>query len=347
MKIFCRRLSIVLLLIVCCVAAAPSLDVGLFGSFGALDSLKVEPDASPDAQSMLDELSWEVGPFKVKSEPYDSGGNRTLADALVTFASPKPDGDAVNDKVVMEWFVARNGQGEPIEAPAMLVLHILDGRMTVARLIARTFAFSGTHAFVLHLPHYGRRRASNYHDDDAPFLVRVHQGVSDARRAKDAIAALPYIEQDRIGVQGTSLGAFVAAMSASMDRAFDPVFITLGGADIHGMLTQGQRDSKKVRQRLEQQGYGGDALKQLAWRVEPSRIAHRLDPQRTWLYSAEDDQVIPAANARVLAKTARLDAEHHIWMTGNHYTCALHLPRITAHMTRMITAADNDKDPEQ
>lgn len=347
MKIFCRRLSVVSLLIVCCVAAAPSSDAKLFGSFDAVDSLKVEPDASPDAQSMLDELSWEAEPFKVKSEPYDSRGNRTVADALLTFASPKPDGDKVNDQVVMEWFVARDRQGEPIEAPAMLVLHILDGRMRVARLIARTFAFSGTHAFVLHLPHYGRRRAPDYHDEDAPFLVRIHQGVSDARRARDAIAALPYVNKDRIGIQGTSLGAFVTAMSASMDRAFDPVFITLGGADIYGMLVHGKRDTEKIRQRLEQQGYGGDVLKQMAWRVEPSRIAHRLDPQRTWLYSAEDDQVVPAANARVLAKTASLDAEHHIWLTGNHYTCAIHLPWITAHMTRMITAADHDENAEQ
>ena len=325
-----------LLLALACVSAAPVTTGGLFGTFDARDSLHIEPDPSEDAQALLDELAWPADAFQVVCRANKSRGNDRLADALVTFPSPRPNGDEVNDRVVMEWYAARDKHGRPVKAPAMVVLHILDGRMHVARLIARTFAFSGTHAFVLHLPHYGRRRAPDFRDADAHFLVRVQQGVADARRAHDAVAALPYVNGDRIGIQGTSLGGFVTATTAAIDAAFDPVFITLAGADIHGMLLHGQRDSKTVRRHLEQAGYVGEKLRRLAWRVEPSRLAHRLDPASTWLFSAEDDQVVPAANARALAAAAALEPDHHVWFSGNHYTCAIHLPRMTAHMARVI-----------
>ena len=333
-----KRIVSVVLLAVLCVAASPPARQGLFGEFAARDSLHIKPDASADAQAMLDDLAWPAGPFQVLCQEIEGGGDDRFADALVTFPSPRPSGDEVNDRVVMEWYAARDKQGQPVDASAMLVLHILDGRMRVARLIARTFAFSGTHAFVLHLPHYGRRRGPEFNDQKVPLLVRLRQGVADARRARDAIAALPHVRGDSIGIQGTSLGSFVTSMSAALDDAFDPVFITLGGADIHGMLLHGQRDSAKVREHLERSGYVGAKLRDLAWRVEPSRLAHRLNPECTWLYSAKDDQVVPAANARALADAARLTPEHHLWLSGNHYTCAIHLPWLTAHMTRIIRA---------
>ena len=223
---------------------------GLFGTFGARDTLNVEDETSDDARQMLDELAWESEDFEVVCQAADDHGY-----ALVTFPSPKPSGDAVNDRVVMEWYVARDKAGQPVKAPAMLVLHILDGRMKVARLIARTFAFSGTHAFVMHLPQYGQRRGSRSRDDVSQILARVHQGIADARRARDAIAALPQVENDQIGIEGTSLGGFVTSVTAAIDDAFDPVFIVLAGADVHGILVNGQKDSKKVRQRLAEAGY--------------------------------------------------------------------------------------------
>ena len=332
----CTRIIPAALAALLCLAAAPAAGELLFGTFDARDSLHIEPDASADAQAMLDDLAWQAEPFQVLCQADEGHGDESGPDALVTFPSPYPSGDAVNDRVVMEWYAARDKQGRPLDTSAMLVLHILDGRMYVARLIARTFAFSGTHAFVLHLPHYGRRRGPDFREREAPFLARVRQGVVDARRARDAIAALPHVRSERIGIQGTSLGGFVTSITAAIDAAFDPVFITLGGADIHGMLLHGRRDSEKVRRHLEEAGYVGEKLRALAWAVEPSRLAHRLNPQCTWLYSAKDDQVVPAANARTLATAAGLAPAHHVWLSGDHYTCAIHLPRVTAHMARVI-----------
>ena len=64
--------------------------------------------------------------------------------------------------------------------------------------------------------------------------------------------------------------------------------------------------------------------------IDPIRVAHRLDPERTWLYTAMFDQVVPAENGAALGKAAGLDQNHHSWLPGGHYTAALFIPRILA-----------------
>ncbi len=84
------------------------------------------------------------------------------------------------------------------------------------------------------------------------------------------------------------------------------------------------------------------------WQIEPTRVAHRLDPQRTWLFSAEKDQVVPLENAEALAQAARLDDAHHIRVRGNHYTVIVYFPVILQQVTdqiRRLSAAANR--PEQ
>ncbi len=305
----------------------------LFGTFKANDSFQVQMNLSAESQEMLSNITWLPRSFEVVSVEDDRA-----AEALVTFDSPRPSGNPINDRVVMEWYAARNHEGKIIEAPAMLVLHILDGKMRVARLIARSFSFQGIHAFVMHLPYYGLRRSGKQGKDPENVLNRIQQGISDARRGRDAIASLPYVQHGSIGIQGTSLGSFVTSVAAGMDRAFDPVFMILGGADIHGILRSAMGEAQDIREALEKNGYTNEKIKRLAWKIEPSRLAHRLNPNRTWLFSAKDDQVVPAANARVLAKAAHLTPAHHIWLSGNHYTCAIHLPRLITQMVQIIKA---------
>ncbi len=307
-------------------------------NFAAQDTLQVQVAETADARDMLRNLVWTPQPFAVTRTAGEQG-----CDWLVSFPSPRPQGDQINDRVVMEWYAAMDEKGKPIKAPAMVIVHILDGRMLVARTIARTFAFNGIHSFVIHLPYYGRRRPPGHADDFAAMPARWKQGIADVRRGKDAVAALPHVNKQRIGLQSTSLGGFVATVAGSVDNAFDPVFLVLAGADLHGMFLNGERDTAKIRAQLAHAGFTPDNLRQFVWQVEPSRVANRLDPRRTWLFSAIDDTVVPAANARVLAETARLDEQHHIWLTGDHYTCAMHLPRITMDMINTIQQSPREQ----
>ena len=262
-------------------------------------------------------------------------------DALVRFASPVDTGDAINDLVAMEWYAPRDQQQQVLPGPAVVVLHESDPGMHVGRIMARSLRTKGIHAFLLQLPHYGLRNSGQSRVDASRFLVRMRQGVADARRARDAIAVLPNIKTDRIAIQGTSLGGFVASLSASLDNAFAGTYLVLSGGDLHSMLLNGKKDSAAIRQRLAAAGFTGEKLKELLWNAEPLRIAHRMDPQRTWLYSAIDDSVVPIHNANLLARRVSLDDEHHVVMSGNHYTAAIHLPFVISHIAAGINREDD------
>ncbi|MDH3585267.1 MAG: hypothetical protein OER86_13770, partial [Phycisphaerae bacterium] len=80
-------------------------------------------------------------------------------------------------------------------------------------------------------------------------------------------------------------------------------------------------------------------------RIEPVHVAHRLDPKRTWLFSAFADQVVPAANARALAAAIGLDNSHHHWISGDHYTAVLNLPWMIRRMARTIHG-EGDQSPK-
>ncbi|MFG0316133.1 MAG: dienelactone hydrolase family protein, partial [Planctomycetota bacterium JB042] len=247
----------------------------------------VAPPPEATEQEMLANAAYRRTTFDLSIGPPTGP-----SDATVRFPSPKPRGDVRNDTVVLEWYRAVCSDEEG-PAPAMLVLHILNGRMRVARSVAQAFRLNGIHAFVMHMPDYGERGDARYRLKVERFEERTWQAVADARRARDVIAALPGVDGERIGLQGTSLGAFTGSLVASVDRAFDPVFLVLGGGDLPSMFEFGQRDTAKIRAQFLRAGFDLDALKATVRAVDPARLAHRLDPARTWLWSAASDQVVP------------------------------------------------------
>jgi hypothetical protein len=163
----------------------------------------------------------------------------------------------------------------------------------------------------------------------------MRQGIADVRRARDAIAAIPDLP-GHIAIQGTSLGGFVTTTAASLDTCFDSVFIFLAGADLYSMLQSGQQDTAKLRERLAEAGFTDDRLRELLWHSEPSRTAGRLDPARTWQYTAAYDDVVPLANALRLCEAANLPADHHFQFPGGHYTSIIYLPAVLDHIEQQI-----------
>ncbi|MBI1309944.1 hypothetical protein GC176_01455 [bacterium] len=298
----------------------------------ARDSLNCRADSNADAQACLTGLSWPVQEFDVSIQP----AKENRGDALVRFPSPIDTGNAQNDRVALEWYAARDESDKVIVAPAVVVVHESGSGMTVGRLFARGFQQRGLHAFLLHLPHYGERRAGERPRDADNLVASIRQAVADVRRARDAISVLPDVDASNISLQGTSLGGFVSATTAGLDRGYHGVFLMLAGGDLFDVIQHGKRDSAKVRERLEAAGLTGERLKELVYHIEPNRLAHRYNANRTWLYSGTRDTVVPPRSSESLAKAAGLTTTHHIRMTADHYSGIIYLPFVLNHITKKI-----------
>jgi cephalosporin-C deacetylase-like acetyl esterase len=168
-------------------------------------------------------------------------------------------------------------------------------------------------------------------------LPALQQAIADVRRARDAVAALPMVDRSVIGVQGTSLGGFVTATVAGLDHGYDRAFILLAGGNLHEVVLHGARDAAKVREKLAAAGVTDEQIKEAARQVEPLRLAHRIDPAATWLYTGKFDEVVPPNCSRALAQAASLPAGHHIELGVGHYSGILYLPLIVQEIYQRMT----------
>lgn len=312
--------------------SAQGLTAPIGQSFTAQDSLAEPDDASADAQQCLEGLCWKSATFTVQClEPAAED-----VTATIRFPSPRPLGNATNDLVAMEWYAAVDGRGELRKAPAVVVVHESGSSMPVGRMIARGLRERGLHAMMLQLPFYGLRRPQGEKPQRQNFASLISQGIADARRAHDAVAVLPGVQSDRIGLLGVSLGGFVSATTAGLDRAYDPAVVMLAGGDLPTLIEHGERETAEVREMLARQGITGEALHELLNRIEPNRLAHRIGPQRLWLYSATRDTVVPPSHAESFAQAAGLEEGHHIRMLATHYSGIIYLPAILDRVAAVV-----------
>lgn len=295
-------------------------------AIAARDTLAPPPGRDAKTAARIHGLVYPTGAFHVERDP----APHPYFDRLVRFPSPHPAGEPALDTVTMEWRYARHG-GEPIAggAPAVVVIHSIQPGMLVGRTVAHQLADRGRHAFVLQLPGYGSRLPDAARWSPVRAMERGRQAVADARRARDAVAALPGIADEGVTLVGISLGGYVAATAAALEpAAWSEVYLVASGADVMTVLTHGERDAARMARRLALAGYRTNTLRLLVDDVEPTPLLHRLDPQRTHLIRPIHDRVVPPASYDALIHAAELPASNvHRW-EANHYTLMLHLPRL-------------------
>ncbi|MFV0445146.1 MAG: C45 family autoproteolytic acyltransferase/hydrolase [Planctomycetaceae bacterium] len=321
---------------------AVSADVPIPRRFHARDTLDTGDEPNPDAAQCLAGLCWPRSEFEVELQPVvDDQG-----DALVRFPSARPSGDARNDLVAMEWYQAGDPQGNLVPAPAVVVVHESGRKMVVGRMIARMLRAKGVHTFLLQLPYYGERRGPTGRPSGAAMVAGMRQAIADARRARDAIAVLPNIQADHISLQGTSLGGFVAATAAGLDHGYDNVIILLAGGNLYNVLMEGQKDAAKFRTELTRTGLTDEQVQSLLREIEPLRLAHRINSDRTWLFSGKYDDVVPPQSSHALATAAKLNGSHHTELLANHYSGIVLLPFIVQQMAEIVNGSPATTDAQ-
>jgi dienelactone hydrolase len=205
-----------------------------------------------------------------------------------------------------------------------VVLHILDGRFIVARMVCMSLANAGLDALLVKLPFYGPRRPPNVGSpakDPERFRLLVFQGIADTRRAAALLAGLATTEPGGVGLCGVSLGGFVAALTAGIDGNFERAAFVLAGGELDRVMTTGARETRRLQARFAELGLEGEGLRAWLRPMDPCTFAPRLRSCDVLMVNVAGDEVVPAASARALARDAG-DREI-VWFEGDQHTALL------------------------
>ena len=269
-------------------------------------------------------FDWSMTPIA------DASGGAVLA---VEFPTPMPSPVKRNNTVHCEYFPAVG----PPRRPAVIVLHILDGRFLLARAICRTLRLAGVSALLVKMPYYGPRHPKDRavldalaRDPDQAVGVAV-QAVADIRRAARWLSARPNVDPDRIGLCGVSLGGFAAALAGGVDGRFDRVAIVLAGGNIDAVVIGPAREVRAVREQILRRKWSPATLRSILAPIEPMTYASRLKASRVLMVASKRDTIVPPACAEALARAcgARIT-----WRPAGHYSMIVYLPQTLVQLVK-------------
>jgi len=259
-------------------------------------------------------FDWQMKPLATSSAVY-----------AVTFPSPLVTAVESNNTVHCEYFVAQQGG----KRPAVIVLHILDGKFIAERLVSGCLAASGTHALLLKMPYYGPRRPPEWKgrmtDDVEMLSAGLQQAIVDVRRAALWLSTRPEVDPQALGLVGISLGGFVAASSAGVDGNFPRVMVVLAGGDLVKVLDNKSREVVAIREAAAKKGWDSAKLRELLKPVEPLTYASRLKNTKVLMISSKEDEVVPGECAQALATASGATVQ---WYDATHYTLVQALPTL-------------------
>lgn len=254
----------------------------------------------------------------------------------VTFPSPVESEHAENNTVHCEYYHPI----KPGRYPATIVLDITGGDQSLSRLIATYLAQNNVSALFVQMAYYGPRRPPGsklrlLSTNIPQTMAAVRQTVLDIRVAAAWLASRPEVDPGRIGILGTSLGSFMAALTAETEPRFDRVVILLGGGGLVDAFYD-HPQARPYRRMYELFGGTKDKVKELLAPVDPLTMADRLRGRNVLMMCASRDEIVPPSAAKALwEKMARPKI---LWYDTTHYGAVLFIPRILPEVVRHLAA---------
>ena len=241
----------------------------------------------------------------------------------LTFPSPVESPCKENNTVHAEYYRPK-GKGP---FPCVIVLDITAGDQSLSRLIATHLAQNHIGGLFVQMAYYGPRRPKDSRlrllSADVPHTIEaVRQTVLDLRRATAWMAARPEVDAGRLGIRGTSLGSFVAALTAEMEPRLRRVAVLLGGGGFVDAYYDDPR-ARPVRRVWEALGGTREQAAKLIAPVDPLTCAANLKDRRVLILAASRDDIVPPKMAEALWKAS--GRQKIVWYPCTHYGAALYL----------------------
>jgi dienelactone hydrolase len=254
----------------------------------------------------------------------------------LTFPSPVRTPHAENNTVHAEYYLPREAR----RVPAVIVLDVTAGDQSLSRTLSTWLAQNGVAALFVQMAYYGPRRPPGSKlrllmPDVAHTLGAIRQTVLDLRVAAAWLASRPEVDAGRLGILGTSLGSFLAALAAEMEPRLGRVALLLGG----GGVVEGYYDHPKAapyRRVYEALGGSKEALARVVAPADPITRAANLRDRRLLMVCARHDEVVPPKMAKALWEAA--GRQKIVWYDCGHYTAVLYLVPAFDHVLKHFTA---------
>jgi dienelactone hydrolase len=190
------------------------------------------------------------------------------------------------------------------------------------------------------MAYYGRRRPPGsdlrlLSPDLARTASAVRQTVLDLRLAAAWMESRPEIDARRLGILGTSLGSFMAALAAEMEPKLGRVALLLGG----GGLVDGYYDDPHAapyRTVFEALGGKKETLAKLVGPYDPITCAANLKGHKLLMLEALHDEVVPPRMGEDLWRASGEQEIH--WYNCGHYTSVIYVADALEHVVQLFGA---------
>jgi dienelactone hydrolase len=246
------------------------------------------------------------------------------------YPSPVVSATPENNTVHAEYYVPK-GKGR---FPGVIVLDITAGDQSLSRNLSTFLAQKGIAALFVQMAYYGPRRPAGSRlrllsPDLNHTLAAVRQTVLDLRLAAAWLASRPELDGKRLGIMGTSLGSFMAALTGEMEPRLGRVVVLLGGG---GFVAAYYDHPKAARYRKVYEALGGtkEKLAKLLAPVDPLTCAANLKERRLLLVAGKRDDIVLPRMAEALWKAS--GEQKIVWYDCTHYGAIVYLAAALDHI---------------
>jgi cephalosporin-C deacetylase-like acetyl esterase len=239
------------------------------------------------------------------------------------FPSPVESPHRENNTVHAEYYRPRRDT----PGPCVIVLDITGGNQELSRTIARHLAQKNIGALFVQMAYYGPRRPPGsklrlVSYDVAHSMDAIRQTVLDLRRAAAWMESRPEVDKTRLGIMGTSLGSFMAALTAEMEPKLARVAVLLGGGGFVDAYWN-HPQAAPFRDVFKLVGGTKEQAKDFFAPIDPLTCAANLKDRRLLIVAAKHDEIVPPQMAENLWEAT--GRQRIIWLNAGHYSAAIYL----------------------
>jgi dienelactone hydrolase len=166
-------------------------------------------------------------------------------------------------------------------------------------------------------------------------LEAIRQTVLDLRMATAWLESRRELDARRLGIMGTSLGSFVAALTAEMEPKLGRVAVLLGGGGVVDAYYNHPR-AAPYRKVYEALGGTKEQLVKLIAPADPLTCAANLKTHKLLILAGKRDEIVPPKMAEALWKAS--GEQKIVWFDCTHYGAIVYLASALDHLVRHFGA---------